>query len=189
MDLIVTMVIGVLTLLGASVAKLLADEFKAWAPSIVEKIVSFAVRRAPQHLRERLAEEWRSHVNETPGDLGKLCVALGFIWASGKLRNKAERTVPDAKASAKLGEPAETWKRLLELIGNMQQTFKIEYVGRSGEVIDKEPVGGDIAVAIKHAELKISNSHEAAAPGQQRVGEFIIFDDVGREVHRQRVGD
>jgi hypothetical protein len=48
------------------------------------------VSRAPEHLRERLAEEWRSHVNDTPGDLGKLVAAFGFVWASRKLRNEAE---------------------------------------------------------------------------------------------------
>jgi DNA-binding NtrC family response regulator len=90
MGLIGTVAVGVLALLGACGSRLLADEFKAWVPSVVDRIISFAVRRAPQHLRERLAEEWRGHVNDTPGDLGKLVVASGFIWASGKLRNQAE---------------------------------------------------------------------------------------------------
>ena len=79
---------GVLTLLVACGSRLLADEFKAWVPSVVDRIISFAVSRAPKHLRERLAEEWRGHVNDAPGDLSKLFVALGFIWASGKLRNQ-----------------------------------------------------------------------------------------------------
>jgi hypothetical protein len=79
---------GVLTLLVACSSRLLADEFKAWVPSLVDRIIFFAVSRA--HLRERLAEEWCSHVNDTPGDLGKLVAAFGFVWASRKLRNEAE---------------------------------------------------------------------------------------------------
>jgi hypothetical protein len=66
---------------------------------------------------------------------------------------------------------------------------RIEYFGWSGELIGKEAVEGDIAEAIKYADLKVSNSHKAATPGQQGVAEFIIFDDSGREVHRQHVGD
>jgi hypothetical protein len=81
---------GVSALLVACSSRLLADEFKAWVPSVVDRIISFAVSRAPEHLRERLAEEWRGHVNDTPGDLGKLVAAFGFVWASGKLRNEAE---------------------------------------------------------------------------------------------------
>lgn len=81
---------AVVALLVACSSRLLADEFKAWVPSLVDRIILFAVSRAPEHLRERLAEEWRGHVNDTPGDLGKLVAAFGFIWASGKLRNEAE---------------------------------------------------------------------------------------------------
>jgi hypothetical protein len=67
---------------------------------------------------------------------------------------------------------------------------KIEYFGWSGELVGKDPVDGNLAEAIKHADLRISNSHKALSPGQPGVAEFIIFDDFGREVHRQRmVGD
>jgi hypothetical protein len=53
---ILAVLLAILTVFGACVSKLLADEFKAWAPSFVERIISFAVRRAPTCLRERLAE-------------------------------------------------------------------------------------------------------------------------------------
>jgi hypothetical protein len=88
MGLIAMVAAAVFTLLVACVSRLLADELKASMPSVVDRIISFAVSRAPEHLRERLAEEWRGHINDAPGDLGKLFVALGFIWASGKLRNE-----------------------------------------------------------------------------------------------------
>jgi hypothetical protein len=91
MGLIETLVVGIFGIFGACMSKLLADEFKAWAPSLVDQIISVAVGRAPHNLRERLAEEWRSHVNDTPGDLAKLVVAFSFICASGKLRNEAEQ--------------------------------------------------------------------------------------------------
>ncbi len=65
MGLIETLVVGILGIFGACMSKLLADEFKAWAPSVVDQIIFFAVGRAPHHLRERLAEEWRGDVNDT----------------------------------------------------------------------------------------------------------------------------
>jgi hypothetical protein len=112
----------ILTLLGACVPKLLADEFKAWVPSIVDQLISFAVSRAPQHLRERLAEEWRGHVNDTPGDLGKLLVASGFIWASRKLRNQAEHASVEGDNSIR--ELDEQQQRLTELMRRVEELQK-----------------------------------------------------------------
>lgn len=82
MGLIVSALLGAFALVGAVCAKLLADEFKAWAPSIASKIVSAAVRRLPAQMRERFSEEWQSHINDVPGDLGKIVVACGFLVAA-----------------------------------------------------------------------------------------------------------
>jgi hypothetical protein len=71
-----------ITLLGSVLSRLLADELKSWTPRIVDYLIQRATRNLPQDQRERFDEEWRSHINETPGELGKLLVAFGFPRAS-----------------------------------------------------------------------------------------------------------
>lgn len=87
--------------MGAVLSRQLSDEFKAWTPWIVDRIVRFAVSRAPPDLRKRLDEEWRSHLAEIPGDLGKLLVAVGFVCASFELE-RAPR-IKFYVASARVG--------------------------------------------------------------------------------------
>jgi hypothetical protein len=68
--------------LGSVLSRLLADELKSWTPRIVDSLIQRATRNLPQDQRERFDEEWRSHINETPGELGKLLVAFGLPRAS-----------------------------------------------------------------------------------------------------------
>ncbi|WP_315836790.1 sugar transferase [Bradyrhizobium prioriisuperbiae] len=85
MDLIALIAVAVLGILGATLSKLLSDEFKAWAPSITSGVIKIAVRQLPADKRERFTEEWSSHVNDIPGDISKLVVALGFVLASWRM--------------------------------------------------------------------------------------------------------
>jgi lipopolysaccharide/colanic/teichoic acid biosynthesis glycosyltransferase len=82
MGLIVSMLAAILTVFGAVVVKLLADEFKAWAPSLSSTLLEMAVRGLPAELRERFSEEWRGHLSDVPGDISKIVVACGFVLAS-----------------------------------------------------------------------------------------------------------
>ena len=63
----------------------LAAELKAWTPWVVERLVSRAVAGLPEDQRERFGEEWRSHIDEIPGQIGRVVVALGFIYATRKI--------------------------------------------------------------------------------------------------------
>jgi len=82
MELIWIIILGFLSLLGAAISRQITDEFKAWTPWIIRRVVDRAVSMLPKNQQERFAEEWRSHVNEIPGDVGKLIAALGFLVAS-----------------------------------------------------------------------------------------------------------
>lgn len=75
-------VLGILALVASALSKILADEFKAWRPALVAKIVGLAVSLMPYHERDRYVEEWSAYVDEVPGDLGKLLTATGLIVAS-----------------------------------------------------------------------------------------------------------
>jgi Bacterial sugar transferase len=67
--------------------KLCSDECKAWLPRITERVLRIAVAALPADLRERFGEEWRSDLNEIPGELGRLVWALGLVWAALKVSN------------------------------------------------------------------------------------------------------
>lgn len=63
----------------------LVDEFKAWTPWMIGRLVSFAVRLLPEDRRERYGEEWSSYVTEIPGEIGKILTALGFSMAAFRI--------------------------------------------------------------------------------------------------------
>jgi Bacterial sugar transferase len=86
MGLIWGSVLSVLGLVAAVLipvaVRLITDDFKEWLPWITCRLIARAVSRLPESERERLEEEWWSHVNEWPGSLAKIYVAYGYLSAS-----------------------------------------------------------------------------------------------------------
>lgn len=78
MDVISTAAILVGGAVTAVIYKLLADEAKAWLPYLSKRLVKRAVGKLPECEREHFLEEWSADLEETPGDLVKLKVAIGF---------------------------------------------------------------------------------------------------------------
>jgi hypothetical protein len=72
---------AILWLLGSAFSRQLTDEFKAWTPRLTDWLTQYAVRKLPKNQRERFAEEWHSHINDTPGEIGKIYFALGLLLA------------------------------------------------------------------------------------------------------------
>jgi hypothetical protein len=64
----------------------LADEFKAWVPWLTRNLIQFAACILPETERARRIEEWASHLEEVPGEIGKIVVALGFVRAGFWIR-------------------------------------------------------------------------------------------------------
>lgn len=60
-------------------------EFTAWTPWIIERLIRRAVTKLPESQRERFEEEWRGHIDEIPGDIGKLVAAVGFGSAARQM--------------------------------------------------------------------------------------------------------
>src|SRR5260221_12175735 len=75
----------VVTVVTAIFVRIATEEAIAWSPSVVRRIMKLAVRRLPEKLRERFQEEWQSHINDVPGNIGKIVVALGFPVAAYNL--------------------------------------------------------------------------------------------------------
>lgn len=82
----------------------LTDEFKAWTPWLVQRLVLFAALRMPKAQQERYAEEWSSFVDEIPGEVGKILAALGLSWAGFRIRHQARRRKRVAEAAARQGK-------------------------------------------------------------------------------------
>jgi hypothetical protein len=93
MGLIWGTIISVLGLVGAiliaAAGRLLSDDVKEWLPWITRRLIERAVSRLPESERERLQEEWWSHVNELPGNLAKVYVAWGYLSASKAINHIA----------------------------------------------------------------------------------------------------
>lgn len=75
----------IIAALSTALSSLLVGEFRAWVPRIVQWIVRHAVARLPEDQRNRYEEEWESHLNDVPGEIGKLSVALGFFRAACRM--------------------------------------------------------------------------------------------------------
>ena len=67
---------------GALLGRLLAEEVKAWIPSLNEHLLKLAISRLPIDLRERYHEEWAADLGSYPGALAKTLRALGIVCAS-----------------------------------------------------------------------------------------------------------
>jgi hypothetical protein len=106
----------------AFLSQLLADEFKAWSPTVADYLKRRAVLFLPQELRERYQEEWASDLNETPGEIGKLIKAVGFIFAAHGIAIPERKVViPIVRRSeltfGLLPEPATRWSRFVVSYG------------------------------------------------------------------------
>jgi hypothetical protein len=80
----------IIAIVGAALSRLFADEVKEWVPTITQRLIERAARKLPGSYRARLAEEWESHVRDTPGTLSKLIVAVGFQIAARKMPGISE---------------------------------------------------------------------------------------------------
>lgn len=64
------------------VAAILSDDILAWSPRLAERLVRFAAKKTPPHLRERCQQEWLADLSEIPGRFSKLLWAVGTIGAA-----------------------------------------------------------------------------------------------------------
>jgi hypothetical protein len=86
MGLIASVAYGVAAIGGAVVVRLITDDVKEWAPRLADRLTDVAVGRLPERYRVRLGEEWRPHVTDVPGAIGKIVASAGFCWAASTLR-------------------------------------------------------------------------------------------------------
>lgn len=132
-------------ILMAILVTVLADECKAWLRWTAERLIRRAVRRLPENQRERYSEEWHSHLNEVPGEIGKLVTALGFLPASLTMSRILTRQAPQLSEEPKSTKP----RQLTSIRIVWGSTIRRDEV--LGQAVDKE-----IHAARQHM-LKIRN--------------------------------
>ena len=82
-------------------AHLLAGEVEHWLPRLTGWGVKLAARGLPESYRDRLSEEWQGHLWESRGgELTKLLIALGFVWAGLKVKHADRWRTSQAKGAA-----------------------------------------------------------------------------------------
>lgn len=89
--------------LVAGLSKVLAEEISAWSSCAIRTLIKLAVSWLPETQKIRFDEEWRSHIDEVPGHLGKIVCAFGLLIAARKISSvsRADRIL-------------EHWRRALE---------------------------------------------------------------------------
>jgi lipopolysaccharide/colanic/teichoic acid biosynthesis glycosyltransferase len=80
--------LAVLGIFAAALSRQLSNEFAAWTPWLTERLVQRAIRGLPSEYRDRFEEEWRSHINEIPGEVGKLIVVFGLPSAARRISSQ-----------------------------------------------------------------------------------------------------
>ena len=140
MGVITTLTLIVLGILGAALSRQLTDEFKAWTPRIIERLIGLAIRKLPVDERERFSEEWRSYVNEIPGEIGKLLSAAHLLQASWQMR----RITAENKGVADQDLPRLEVEFYAEANGQNLPRSKVEFDANALECyLDQNPTASE----------------------------------------------
>ena len=70
----------------AVIARVGADEVKAWLPVVSRSLLHLALLRLPSEQRERFSEEWTADLLDYPGEISRAIRALGMCCAAVKIR-------------------------------------------------------------------------------------------------------
>jgi hypothetical protein len=183
MGLIWGTIISVLGLVGAiliaAAGRLLSDDVKEWLPWITRRLIERAVSRLPENERERLEEEWWSHVNELPGNLAKVYVAWGYLSASKAINHIAL----SGETTHVVGERTrEAQRRTLDIVITVLVLFVVNPIMSVIALAIKMDSRGPVLVRQKRLgannrpfdRLKFRSMYvEAGAPRITRVGRFL----------------
>ena len=93
----------VVAIFVAALSRLLADDFRAWTPLVIERLILLAIAKLPKDQRGRFGEEWRSHIADTPGDLSKVVLAIGLTTAASKMARQTARLSSAVRPASLIG--------------------------------------------------------------------------------------
>lgn len=93
---------------------LLAAEIAAWCRPLAQKIICATVQKLPERLQPRMLEEWSALLEDIPGDLSKLWMALSLYRKRSVLADECEKLIDEPLPSI-TGVAAFT-KRLVDVL-------------------------------------------------------------------------
>src|SRR5205823_4580332 len=73
------------TLILGLIAKLVADEARAWLPSVSQRLLNLALKCLPPDQQERYGEEWAADLESYPASLSRTIRAIGFLCAGWRI--------------------------------------------------------------------------------------------------------
>jgi lipopolysaccharide/colanic/teichoic acid biosynthesis glycosyltransferase len=79
----------IVTLLGSAGAILVAAELQAWLPSLLQYLLTRAVKKLSPERQERYREEWAAHIEELPGEVSRVVFALQLPITSETIEREA----------------------------------------------------------------------------------------------------
>lgn len=170
MDLVIYIALLIIGIIVATVPKILAEEFKAWAPTLAGRITDWAVRHLSEEDRGRCHEEWHGHLEQTPGYCAKIAAAFGFVLAGRAISAERAKALvsKSAPASASSSSLRAKYRRLRsEAISTLERRAERKrllkeavLIGVIEELIEEGEADGD-GIAISHAVLdEASHSSE-----------------------------
>ncbi|MDE3721401.1 NB-ARC domain-containing protein [Nocardiopsis sp. N85] len=126
---------------------LLLNEFGEWAPWLAVRLVRWTARQLGSRTdADRYAEEWEGNLNEVPGKLAKLAIAIGIMAYAPRLRGslrwsrarRLESRAPIRRSltGAFVGREAE----LEAIVKHLRRRFRSR--GRAGRVSVLAGMGG-----------------------------------------------
>lgn len=71
---------------GALMTDWVGKEAQNWAPKLILRFLSTAVRRLPETRRTRLGEEWHASLLELPTPLSQIMFTVGIVIAAERIR-------------------------------------------------------------------------------------------------------
>lgn len=74
---------------------LLAAEIGAWCRDLAQKIVCATAGKLPEKLQSRMLEEWNALLEDIPGDLSKLWMAISLYRQRFVLADECEQLIDD----------------------------------------------------------------------------------------------
>jgi hypothetical protein len=84
-------VAGIASVFISAAGNQTANEFRAWSPRLVEYLIKRAVSRVPEHMRDRLYEEWHRVIQDTPGQVGQIVQALDYLRGAVRIARDHRR--------------------------------------------------------------------------------------------------
>ena len=160
------------TIAGFLTTQFVARDMYEWLPRWADKVASFAGRKLPPDIRDRMIEEWKAHLDDVPGKFSKLLLAFGFIFAARKIIAHRDR----ARFKARWG--IRILNRIVGIVGSIfvSPAFAVMTAALKVSRLDHPPLFIASVVyphGAKAREIRFRTMPGSSAPQQNKVERFV----------------